>query len=241
MGCVMQAGEQSNNVARNAIMASKLPESVPGTSVDRQCGSSQQALHFAAQAVMSGTMDIVIAAGVESMTRVPMARRACWPPRPPWQLQEPGIEKHYPNIVFSEFSSRGRNFPHHFRAGELAEHDVRIMLLDARAPVVAKAGLGGQHARRAHRHPRHRLDAGGDHDIHWCRTSPLARRNAAPAATSRTGGRRVPGTLSAAFDAMMALRATLLDCSPACMTQPMMTSSIWSGAAPERSPANPAR
>ena len=65
MGCVMQAGEQSNNIARNAIMASKLPESVPGTSIDRQCGSSQQALHFAAQAVMSGTMDIVIAAGVE--------------------------------------------------------------------------------------------------------------------------------------------------------------------------------
>src|SRR5215210_6251902 len=72
MGCVMQAGEQSNNIARNAIMASKLPESVPGTSVDRQCGSSQQALHFAAQAVMSGTQDVVIAAGVESMTRVPM-------------------------------------------------------------------------------------------------------------------------------------------------------------------------
>ena len=57
MGCVSQTGEQSNNVARNAIMASKLPESVPGTSIDRQCGSSQQALHFAAQAVMSGTMD----------------------------------------------------------------------------------------------------------------------------------------------------------------------------------------
>src|SRR5207253_3507969 len=72
MGCVMQAGEQSNNIARNAIMASKLPESVPGTSIDRQCGSSQQALHFAAQAVMSGTQDVVIAAGVESMTRVPM-------------------------------------------------------------------------------------------------------------------------------------------------------------------------
>src|SRR5262250_1579130 len=72
MGCVMQAGEQSNNVARNAIMASKLPESVPGTSIDRQCGSSQQALHFAAQAVMSGAMDVVIAAGVESMSRVPM-------------------------------------------------------------------------------------------------------------------------------------------------------------------------
>ena len=72
IGCVMQAGEQSNNVARNAVMASKLPESVPGTSVDRQCGSSQQALHFAAQAVMAGSMDIVIAAGVEGMTRVPM-------------------------------------------------------------------------------------------------------------------------------------------------------------------------
>jgi len=67
MGCVMQTGEQSNNVARNAIMASKLPESVPGTSIDRQCGSSQQALHFAAQAVMSGAMDCVIAAGVESI------------------------------------------------------------------------------------------------------------------------------------------------------------------------------
>jgi acetyl-CoA C-acetyltransferase len=72
MGCVMQTGEQSNNIARNAVLASKLPESVPGTSIDRQCGSSQQALHFAAQAVMSGAMDVVIAAGVESMTRVPM-------------------------------------------------------------------------------------------------------------------------------------------------------------------------
>jgi acetyl-CoA C-acetyltransferase len=72
MGCVQQAGEQSTNVARNAVLASVLPESVPGTSIDRQCGSSQQALHFAAQAVKSGTMDIVVAAGVESMTRIPM-------------------------------------------------------------------------------------------------------------------------------------------------------------------------
>src|SRR5581483_10863513 len=72
MGCVMQVGEQSTNIARGAVLASKLPESVPATSVDRQCGSSQQALQFAAQAVMSGTQDIVIAAGVESMTRVPM-------------------------------------------------------------------------------------------------------------------------------------------------------------------------
>ncbi|CAN7245078.1 acetyl-CoA C-acetyltransferase [Pseudoduganella sp. LjRoot289] len=72
MGCVSQVGEQSTNVARNAVLASRLPESVPGTSIDRQCGSSQQALHFAAQAVMSGAMDFVIAAGVESMSRVPM-------------------------------------------------------------------------------------------------------------------------------------------------------------------------
>ncbi len=72
MGCVMQVGDQAMNIARNAVLASGLPQSVPGTSVDRQCGSSQQALHFAAQAVMSGTMDVVIAAGVESMTRVPM-------------------------------------------------------------------------------------------------------------------------------------------------------------------------
>jgi len=72
VGCVGQAGEQSNNVGRNAVLASILPESVPACSIDRQCGSSQQALHFAAQAVMSGAMDVVIAAGVESMTRVPM-------------------------------------------------------------------------------------------------------------------------------------------------------------------------
>lgn len=72
MGCVQQIGEQAANIGRNAVLASKLPNSVPGTSVDRQCGSSQQALHFAAQAVMSGTMDCVIAAGVESMSRIPM-------------------------------------------------------------------------------------------------------------------------------------------------------------------------
>src|SRR4051794_41277067 len=72
MGCVMQAGEQSNNVARNAIMASKLPESAPGTSIDRQCGSSQPALQFAAQAGMSGRMHCVSSAGGHSMTRAPV-------------------------------------------------------------------------------------------------------------------------------------------------------------------------
>src|ERR1700737_3470536 len=72
LGCVTQAGEQSFAFARNAVLASKLPESVPAVTIHRQCGSSQQAVQFAAQAVLSGTQDIVIAAGAESMTRVPM-------------------------------------------------------------------------------------------------------------------------------------------------------------------------
>ena len=72
MGCVGQAGEQAFHIGRNAVLASRLPVSVPAVTIDRQCGSSQQSIHFAAQAVMSGTQDMVIAAGVESMTRVPM-------------------------------------------------------------------------------------------------------------------------------------------------------------------------
>lgn len=71
-GCVSQAGEQTLNIARNAVLAAGLPESVPGTTVDRQCGSSQQAVHFAAQGVMAGAYDVVLACGVESMSRVPM-------------------------------------------------------------------------------------------------------------------------------------------------------------------------
>ena len=72
MGCVMQVGEQSLNVGRNAVLAAGWPESVPATTIDRQCGSSQQALHFAAQGVMAGAYDVAIAAGVESMTHTPM-------------------------------------------------------------------------------------------------------------------------------------------------------------------------
>jgi acetyl-CoA C-acetyltransferase len=72
LGCVTQAGEQSMAFARNAVLASKLPQSVPAVTIDRQCGSSQQAVQFAAQAVMSGTQDVISAAGAESMTRVPM-------------------------------------------------------------------------------------------------------------------------------------------------------------------------
>src|SRR5439155_5072098 len=71
-GCVSQAGEQTFNIARNGWLAAGLPEDVPSTTVDRQCGSSQQAIHFAAQGVMAGQYDLVVASGVENMTRVPM-------------------------------------------------------------------------------------------------------------------------------------------------------------------------
>ena len=105
MGCVGQAGEQSFNIARNAILASKLPESVPGVSVDRQCGSSQQALHFAAQAVMSGTMDVVIAGGVESMTRVPMGLPATLPFKHGFgTYMSPAMQARYPGVQFSQFA-----------------------------------------------------------------------------------------------------------------------------------------
>lgn len=72
MGCVSQTGEQAFNVGRNAVLAAGWPESVPATTIDRQCGSSQQAMHFAAQGVIAGAYDVVVAAGVEVMTRVPM-------------------------------------------------------------------------------------------------------------------------------------------------------------------------
>jgi acetyl-CoA C-acetyltransferase len=72
MGCVMQFGPQSMDIARNAWLSAGLPESVAGVTIDRQCGSSQQSIHFAAQGVLSGTQDLVVAAGVESMSIVPM-------------------------------------------------------------------------------------------------------------------------------------------------------------------------
>jgi acetyl-CoA C-acetyltransferase len=105
MGCVGQAGEQAVNIGRNAVLASKLPESVPATSIDRQCGSSQQALHFAAQAVMAGSMDIVIAAGVESMTRVPMGTPSILAAKAGLgTYKSPNMETRYPNIQFSQFT-----------------------------------------------------------------------------------------------------------------------------------------
>ena len=105
MGCVGQVGEQASNIARNAVLASRLPESVPATSVDRQCGSSQQALHFAAQAVMSGSMDIAIAAGVESMTRVPMGTPTTLALKNGLGFyMSPLMQKRYPDIQFSQFT-----------------------------------------------------------------------------------------------------------------------------------------
>ncbi|WP_179404718.1 acetyl-CoA C-acetyltransferase [Burkholderia guangdongensis] len=105
MGCVGQVGEQAMNVARGAVLASTLPESVPATSIDRQCGSSQQALHFAAQAVMSGTMDVVIAAGVESMSRVPMGTPSTLPLKNGLGFYvSPLMQRRYPGIEFSQFT-----------------------------------------------------------------------------------------------------------------------------------------
>jgi acetyl-CoA C-acetyltransferase len=104
MGCVGQAGEQALHVGRNAVLASSLPNSVPAVSIDRQCGSSQQSIQFAAQAVLSGTQDVVIAAGVESMTRVPMGTSGRFSALPePGSTKSPGLEQHYPGIAFSQF------------------------------------------------------------------------------------------------------------------------------------------
>ena len=104
MGCVLQAGEQAGCIGRMAVLASALPVSVPGVTIDRQCGSSQQALQFAAQAVMSGTMDCVIAAGVESMSRIPMgALPKVYREAGLGHAMSPEIHARYPGPDFSQF------------------------------------------------------------------------------------------------------------------------------------------
>jgi acetyl-CoA C-acetyltransferase len=104
MGCVSQGGEQSFQVGRNAVLSSKLPESVPAVTIDRQCGSSQQAIQFATQAVLSGTQDVVIAAGVESMTRVPMGSTgALFAQAGLGKAKSPRQEARYPGVQFSQF------------------------------------------------------------------------------------------------------------------------------------------
>ena len=105
MGCVMQAGQQSFHVGRNCVLAAKnLPDSVPAVTIDRQCGSSQQAIQFAAQAVMSGTQDVVIAGGVESMTRVPMGTTGSFHAKEGLgHYKSPRLEERFPGIMFSQF------------------------------------------------------------------------------------------------------------------------------------------
>ena len=105
MGCVSQGGQQAGQVGRNAVLASRLlPQSTPAVTIDRQCGSSQQAIQFAAQAVMSGTQDVVIAAGIESMTRVPMGTTAMFHMKEGLgNYKSPGLEAKYPGIMWSQF------------------------------------------------------------------------------------------------------------------------------------------
>ncbi|GAA4051670.1 acetyl-CoA C-acetyltransferase [Parerythrobacter jejuensis] len=104
-GCVSQAGEQAMQVGRMGVLASRhLPQSTPAVTIDRQCGSSQQAIQFAAQAVMSGTQDAVIASGVESMTRVPMGTNATFHMKEGLgHYKSPGLEEKYPKVQFSQF------------------------------------------------------------------------------------------------------------------------------------------
>ena len=97
-GCVGQVGEQAYNVGRNAVLAAGFPESVPGTTVDRQCGSSQQAIHFAAQGVIAGSYDVAIACGVECMSRVPMGSNGAGPGKP----FGPQVMRRYNNVVFHQ-------------------------------------------------------------------------------------------------------------------------------------------
>ncbi|WP_085809101.1 acetyl-CoA C-acetyltransferase [Sphingomonas sp. TZW2008] len=106
MGCVSQGGEQAGQVGRNAVLASKkLAQSTPAVTIDRQCGSSQQAIQFAAQAVMSGTQDVVIAAGVESMTRVPMGSTyKLFYDAGLGKNKSPGLEEKFPGINFNQFA-----------------------------------------------------------------------------------------------------------------------------------------
>lgn len=102
VGCVSQVGEQALNLGRNAVLAAGFPESVPGTTVDRQCGSSQQAIHFAAQGVISGAYDIAIAGGVESMTRIPMGSNSQGPGAPFGPLM---VERYHHGLVHQGISA----------------------------------------------------------------------------------------------------------------------------------------
>ena len=138
-GCVGQAGQQAVNIARNAVLSSNLPLTVPGTSVDRQCGSSQQALHFAAQAVMSGTMDIVIAGGVESMSRVPMGTPATLPAKEGLgTYMSETMNERFNNAKFSQFVGAEMIAKKHGFSKD--EMDAFALLSHKRAKAATEAG-----------------------------------------------------------------------------------------------------
>ncbi|WP_374409090.1 acetyl-CoA C-acetyltransferase [Pelagerythrobacter sp.] len=140
MGCVSQAGEQSVQVGRNAVLASKaLPESTPAVTIDRQCGSSQQAVQFAAQAVMSGTQDVVIASGVESMTRVPMGTTAIFHMKEGLgTYKSPGLEEKYPGVTWSQFMGAEMIVRKH----EFTKDDLDRFALDSHRKAIAATEAG---------------------------------------------------------------------------------------------------
>jgi acetyl-CoA acetyltransferase family protein len=129
MGCVSQVGDQALNIGRNAVLAAGFPDTVPGTSIDRQCGSSQQALHFAAQGVMAGAYDVVIAAGVESMTRVPMGS-SLLPGRDPFSA---AVHERYPGLVPQGLSAELIAEKWALTRGELDEFSLESHVRAARA------------------------------------------------------------------------------------------------------------
>ena len=143
MGCVGQSGEQGLHIGRNAVLASSLPESVPAVSIDRQCGSSQQSIQFAAQAVMSGTQDLVIAAGVESMSRVPMGTTGVFKRNfEPGSAKSPGLDAKYPGVAFSQFSgAEAIARKHNFSREDL---DAYALLSHQRAAKATEAGAFDQ-------------------------------------------------------------------------------------------------
>jgi acetyl-CoA C-acetyltransferase len=144
MGCVSQVSEQASNMGRNSILSSRtIPESVPGTTVERQCGSSQQALHFAAQAVMSGAMDIVIAGGVESMTRVPMGSTTALAVQAGMgTASNPGRMARYPGADFSQFPGAEAIAVKY----DLSKQEMDLFALDSHRKAAAATEAGAFHA-----------------------------------------------------------------------------------------------
>ncbi len=137
-GCVVQAGEQALNVGRNAALAAGFPESVPGTTIDRQCGSSQQAVHFAAQGVISGAYDVVIACGVEVMSRVPMGASVEHGPGKPFG---PRMARRYDNgLVHQGISADLINQKWGLSRAELDEYSLQSHQRAARAIAEGRTG-----------------------------------------------------------------------------------------------------